>query len=198
MLRSATVKVVELTVDVVPCTVRFPVTVKASLTCTIPVPLPANTKLVSVDFDVSESDIRPEPNVIPLPAELVILLPSSICTVDLSAIRPVPVASNWTSPEPDVCTLTFWLASADTTIEPEESSNTFCPLTYSDPGPTYKSLHCSDELPSENVSSALGNSPVEVMFITSVPAASNLILSSSADSSTCILVSASASTSNAC
>ena len=136
MLRSATVNVVDSTVDVVPCTVRLPVTVKASLTCTIPVPLPANTRLVSVDFDVSESDKRPEPNDIPLPAELVILLPFSICKVVLTATRPVPVASNSTLPEPDVCTLTFWLESADTTIEPDESSKTFCPLTYNDPGPT--------------------------------------------------------------
>ena len=155
MLRSATVNVVELTVDVVPCTVRFPVTVKASLTCTIPVPLPANTRLVSVDFDVSESDKRPEPNEIPLPAELVILLPFSICKVVLTATRPEPVASNSTLPDPEVCTETFWLASAEILIVPELSSITFCPLTYSDPGPTYKSLHCKLDAPSANVSSAV-------------------------------------------
>ena len=48
---SASEIVSELTVVVVPCTVKLPVTTNASLTVTLPVPLPVNTKLVSALLD---------------------------------------------------------------------------------------------------------------------------------------------------
>ena len=49
---SAKLIVSELTVVVVPPTVRLPVMLMSSLTVTLPVPLPLNTRLVSVDLVV--------------------------------------------------------------------------------------------------------------------------------------------------
>ena len=49
---SAKLIVSELTVVVVPPTVKLPVMLMSSLTVTLPVPLPLNTKLVSVDLVV--------------------------------------------------------------------------------------------------------------------------------------------------
>ena len=147
MMLSAKLIVSELTVVVVPETVKSPVTVNESLTVTIPEPLAESVKLVSVDLLSIASTSILLAKEIALPPLLVILTPSSICNVLLIATRPEPVASNSISPDPAVCTEIFWLVSAETVIVPELSDNTFCPLTYKDPSDTYKSRHANDELP---------------------------------------------------
>ena len=100
IMLSASEIVSELTVVVVPETVKFPVIVQLSLTVTTPEPLAESVKLVSVDLLSIASTSMLLANVIAFPAELVILIPSSICSVDLTAISPEPVAFNSTLPEP--------------------------------------------------------------------------------------------------
>ena len=147
IMLSASDIVSELTVVVVPETIKLPVTVNASLTVTIPVPFALSVKLVSAVLDSIASTSIEFENEIAFPSEDEILEPAVTCTGPLRPITPVPVGSKSTSPEPEVCTDTFWFTSAEIVIVPELSDTTCCPLTYNEPGPTKTSLHCLLEEP---------------------------------------------------
>ena len=125
IILSAKLIVAELTVVVVPDTIKSPVTVKASLTVTIPVPFALNVKLVSVLLDSIASTSIAFENEIAFPSDDDTLEPAVTCTGPFNSICPLPVGSNSTSPEPEVDTFTFWLVSAEIVIVPESSSTTF-------------------------------------------------------------------------
>ena len=122
---SARLIVSELTVVVVPETIKLPVTVNASATVTIPVPFALSVKLVSVLLDSIASTSIWFENAIAFPSEDEIAFPAVICIGPFTSTCPVPVGLNSISPEPPVDIATFWLSSAETVIVPELSSTTF-------------------------------------------------------------------------
>ena len=97
---SASEIVSELTVVVVPLTVKLPETVSESLTATTPVPFALRTKFVSVLLDSIASTSIEFENAIAFPSEEPMFEPAVTDTGPFNWILHEPVGSNSTSPEP--------------------------------------------------------------------------------------------------